>query len=198
MTDRQRHRAFAFSVVFIAVVCALVWVVERPRSGGGSADAARPKPTGRPLVLGAEEGGASAGEEPLRPDPEAPATPPSRPPVRPAEGVPGEAPVLATARRFTAGFVRYEVGQLPAAVRRAIGATATPSFASSLLSAPPSMPNGVRPPSPPRVLLIALANGPVAGQAAVAVELRADGGEVSTLTELLTRTGREWRISGLG
>ena len=83
-------------------------------------------------------------------------------------------------------------------MRRTIQSTATPSFASSLLEAPPSIPNGVRPPPPPQVRLVALANGPEAGQAAVAVELAAGGDEMSTLTEMLTRTGREWRISGLG
>jgi hypothetical protein len=197
MSDRQRHRAFAVSALFVVVVCVLVWLVERPPSGGG-AESARSTRTRRPLVLGAEAGEPSAREAPRGSTREAPASTTPSPARRAEEGVPGEVPIVATARRFTAAFVKYEVGQLPVAVRRAIQSTATPSFAASLLSAPPSIPNGVRPPSPPEVRLVALANGPEAGQAAVVVELRGGGGEESTLTELLTKSGEEWRISGLG
>lgn len=198
MSDRQRHRAFAFSALFIVAVCVVVWLVERPPSKDGAA----PAPTtgrGRPLVLGAEAGEPSAGGKPRQATHEAAATPPPSSPSRRAEeAVPGEGPIVATARRFTVAFVRYEVGQLPVEVRRTIQSTATPSFASSLLAAPPSIPNGVRPPPPPRVRLVALANGPEAGQAEVAVELAVGGAENSTLTELLSRLGHEWRISGLG
>lgn len=183
MSDRQRHRAFLVSALVVAAVCVLVWLVERPPSGGGAETVATTR-SRRPLVLGTEAG------EPAAKSP--------RPPEKAEEAVPGEVPIIATARRFTAAFVKYEVGQLPAGVRRTIQSTATLSFASSLLAAPPSIPNGVRPPPPARVRSVALANGPEAGQAAVAVELRAGAGELSALTELLSRSGREWRISGLG
>ena len=197
MSDRQRHRAFAASALFLVAVCVLVWLFERPPAGGG-AETVLTTRSQSPLVLGGEAGEPSAGEKSGGSTQETPASTTPNSPGRAEEGVPGEAPVMATARRFTAAFVKYEVGQLPVAVRRAIQSTATLSFASTLLSAPPSIPNGVRPPSPPEVQLIALANGPEAGQATVAVELRAGGGEISTLTELLSQTGQEWRISALG
>jgi len=188
MSDRRRHRAFAFSALFVVAVCVLVWVFERPRSG--AAEASGTTRSRSPLVLGAEAPPASGSAT------TAPTTT-GRP--HPDEGtLSGKAAIMATARRFTAAFIRYEVGQLPVVVRRAIQSTATPSFAATLLSAPPSIPNGVRLPAPPRVELVALASRPEAGQATVAVELRAGAGEISTLTELLSQMGQEWRISALG
>jgi hypothetical protein len=193
MNDRQRKRAFAFSALFTVVVCALVWVVERPRSGHTAAAEPATQPR-RPVVVGGE---APEAEAPAR---EGSPQPPPQGSSPPREGGPlaGKAQIEATARRFTGAFVEYEVGRLPTQVRQQIQSTATLSFASSLLSAPPRIPNGMRPPPPARIREAALANGPEAGQAAVAVELRSAGGEISTLTELLSRSGREWRVSGLG
>ncbi|MBS1861703.1 MAG: hypothetical protein JSS68_08315 [Actinobacteria bacterium] len=187
MSDRRRHRAFALSVLFAAAVCVAVWAVERPRPGGATGVAAT-APNRSPLVLGAAAPAPSTGEA---------GAPAPRLPHQ-AGALPEKASIIVTARRFTAAFVQYEVGRLPTGARRTIQSTATLSFASSLLSAPPSIPNGVRPPPPARVRSVAIANGPEGGQAAVAVELLAVGGKISSLTELLLRSGREWRISGLG
>jgi hypothetical protein len=197
MSDRQRHRAFAFSVLFTVAVCVVVWLVERPRpDGGAGAD-----PTAharRPVVVGTE---AQAGSPPPAAG-EAKATPPPRgthahAPHTPAEASAETAQILRTARRFTGAFAQYEVDRLPADVRRTIRSTATPSFAATLLSAPPSVPQGVRRPAVARVRSVALADRPRGGRAAVAVELAVGSGEVSALTELLSRSGREWRVSGL-
>jgi hypothetical protein len=215
MSDGQRQRAFAISAAVLAAVLVLVWLVERPHAGHATTTATRAARPTRPVVLGGSEAPeASIGESPTReasegdPAHEIPAREPTREaPAWEAPGeepppsdrtVPGQARIEATARRFTAAFVQYEVGRLPTAVRRGIQATATPSFASSLLLAPPRIPDGMAPPAPARILSAALANGPVRGQAAVVVEMRSEGGEVSALTELLKRKGREWLVSGLG
>ncbi|HET8640101.1 MAG TPA: hypothetical protein VFL89_07655 [Solirubrobacterales bacterium] len=58
------------------------------------------------------------------------------------------------ARRFVPAFLRYEVGDIDAAVRRTLRATATAEFAADLLAVPP------RPPAagfPPRARLLRLA-----------------------------------------
>jgi hypothetical protein len=167
MSDRQRRRAFLFAAVFTLAVCAVVWLVERPRAEDGMA----PEPTTHhgPLVLGAE--------------PSAPAA--------------GKAANVRTARRFTMAFLQYQVGRLSPAVRRAIQATTTPSFARTLLSEPPRLPHGVQPPPLPRVQSIEPTAGSQAGAVAVVVELLAPTGEMRAITESLSRSHQEWRISGL-
>jgi hypothetical protein len=50
------------------------------------------------------------------------------------------------ARRFVPAFLRYEVGDIDAGVRRALRATATAEFAASLLAVPPRPPAGGFPP----------------------------------------------------
>lgn len=169
MSERQRHRAFAVSVVAVVSVCALVWLFERPHQGEET-EAGRPAGGTKPLVLGNRAS--------------APA------PVSAAR-------IEAVAERFSEAFVHYEVGQLSVGVSRRIEVTATPRFASSLLSAPPRIPMGVRPPAPARLRSVALANRPNDGQALVAVELNGDAGRVETLTLLMLRLGRGWRINGL-
>lgn len=65
------------------------------------------------------------------------------------------AQVELAARRFLTPFLRYEVGDVDARVRRELHATATPEFAAALLAIPP------RPPTrggfPPRARLQSLA-----------------------------------------
>lgn len=51
------------------------------------------------------------------------------------------------ARRFLAGFFRYEAGEAGRNVRRALRATATPAFADELLAAPPTVIGGRLPPA---------------------------------------------------
>jgi hypothetical protein len=50
------------------------------------------------------------------------------------------------ARRFVPAFLRYEVGDIDAGVRRTLRATATAEFAASLLAVPPRPPAGGFPP----------------------------------------------------
>jgi hypothetical protein len=191
MSDRQRHRAFAISVLVAACLCALVWLLERPRHGEGS-EAGQPARSTKPLVLG---NGASA------PGPGAASPPPGQSPPGPRmarSSVPEGARIEAVAKRFAAAFVHYQVGQLTVGVRRQIEATTTLPYATSLLSAPPDIPAGERPPPPARLRSVALANGPVGGQAMVAVELDAAAGQIETLTVLMQRSGPGWRVSSLG
>jgi hypothetical protein len=173
MSDRQRHRAFAVSVVVVACVCALIWLLDRPRHGDDT-QAGRPASITKPLVLG-DQTSASA------PVPAAPSPP----------------RIEAVAERFSKAFVRYQVGVLSPSVRRRIEATATPRFADNLLSAPPRIPLAARPPAPARLRSLALAGGPSGGHALVAVELKGAAGQVELLTLLMLRSGREWRINGL-
>jgi hypothetical protein len=173
MSDRQRHRAFAVSVAVVACVCALIWLLDRPRRGDDT-KAGRPASSTKPLVLGDQTSASTA----------VPAAPsPSR--------------IEAVAERFSEAFVRYEVGALSRSVRSGIEATATPRFADSLLSAPPRIPMGVRPPAPARLRSVALTRGSSDGKALVAVKLNSDAGRVELLTLLMLRLGREWRINGL-
>jgi hypothetical protein len=192
MSDRQRHRAFAFSAVLTVAVCALVWLVERPHPGS-PAEAERTSRAPSPLVLGARPHESSAGKGGTAARSRSPREGQGTGPV-----LAGGAQIEATARRFTDAFVRYEVGRLPAAVRRTIQSTATLSLATSLISAPPRIPNGARPPAPAQVWSVDLPERPKEGQAAVAVELRTAAGEISTLTEVLSRSGQGWRVSSLG
>lgn len=195
MSDRQRHRAFAFSVLFAAAACVLVWLFERPRSGdrAEAAPVTRAVPS-RPLVLGGEAPQAPGGEAARRPRTE-PGAPPSGQSVA---GAAGGVAIISTARRFTVAFLQYEVDLIPARVRRLIKATATPPFANSLLSAPPRLPRGVPSLPPERLRSVTLTGGPDRGHAAVTVELRAADGQTSALNELLERSGRGWRVSNLG
>lgn len=50
------------------------------------------------------------------------------------------------ARRFVPAFLRYEVGEIDAGVRRTLRATATAEFAADLLAVPPRPPAGGFPP----------------------------------------------------
>src|SRR4051794_39223017 len=50
------------------------------------------------------------------------------------------------ARRFVPAFLRYEVGDIDAGVRRTLRATATAEFAANLLAVPPRPPVGGFPP----------------------------------------------------
>jgi hypothetical protein len=58
------------------------------------------------------------------------------------------------ARRFVPAFLRYQVGDMDASVRRALRATATADFAADLLAVPPRPPAGG---FPPRAILQRLA-----------------------------------------
>lgn len=177
MSDRRRRQAFALSALFVIAICVLVWLFERPDPGSGT-EAARPAEEG-PLVVGEVT------------------APPARH-GRAAEPGRGEvSAIIAAARRFSGAFARYEVGQIPTVVRREIDSSTTASFASTLLNAPPRMPQGIRPPPPPQVGSIRLSK-PRAGQAVVTVVLRDADGEGSALTELLSGSGQVWRISSLG
>lgn len=56
------------------------------------------------------------------------------------------AQVEQSARRFVPAFLRYEVGDIDAGVRRTLRATATAEFAADLLAVPPRPPAGGFPP----------------------------------------------------
>lgn len=188
MSDRQRHRAFAFAAVVVIGMCGLAWLLERPH-GGGEADAGRKTASQRPLVL---SGDASA------PSSRGPATATQQPGPRFADSVvPEGAEIERVAARFAGAFVRYQVGQLPLGVRREIEATTTLEFGASLLGAPPRVPNAARPPTPAELRSVALANGPGDGKALVAIELNGASGQIETLNVLMARSGQEWRVSGL-
>ncbi|MGA8746177.1 MAG: hypothetical protein WB507_09965 [Solirubrobacterales bacterium] len=60
--------------------------------------------------------------------------------------------------RFLAAFFRYEVGELGAAVRRELRATATPGFAAELLGDPPRRPSGNPAAAAPGRLAISVAS----------------------------------------
>jgi hypothetical protein len=143
--------------------------------------------------------GRRAAGAPSTSDPAAasPGSQPQQGPRSAHSSLPEAAQIEGVAKRFSEAFVHYEVGQLSPWVRRGIEATTTLQFATSLLSAPPNIPYGVRPPAPARLRSLALANGPRSGHALVAVELNGELGQVEPLTLLMQRLGQEWRISGL-
>jgi len=107
------------------------------------------------------------------------------------------------ARRFLAAFSLYEVGRLDEEVGRELRVTATRVFAEELLAAPPRVPRGVS--KLERALLRRLEFVPgepdASGRRLVSGELvglvRRDGGEETIAIEL-RRSGRGWRVSGLG
>jgi hypothetical protein len=107
------------------------------------------------------------------------------------------------ARRFFAAFSLYEVGRLGAGVTREVRVTATPAFANQLLSAPPRVQPGVS--KPERALLGRLEFVPgepdASGRRLVSGELVGvvqRGGREETIAIELRRSGRGWRVSGLG
>lgn len=106
------------------------------------------------------------------------------------------------ARRFFDAFSLYEVG-LDEEVGRELRVTATPAFAQQLLSAPPRVSRGVS--KPERAFLGRLEFVPgepdASGRRLVSGELvgvvQRGAGE-DTIAIELRRSGRGWRVSGLG
>jgi hypothetical protein len=107
------------------------------------------------------------------------------------------------ARRFFAAFSLYEVRRLDEEVGRELRVTATPAFAEQLLSAPPRVPRGVSKPERASLGRLEFVPGEpdASGRRLVSGELvgvvqRGAGKE--TVAIELRRSGRGWRVSGLG
>jgi hypothetical protein len=107
------------------------------------------------------------------------------------------------ARRFFAAFSLYEVGRLGGDVGRELRVTSTGAFAQQLLGAPPRVPRGVS--KPERAFLRRLEFVPgepdASGRQLVSGELVGlvrRGGAEETIAIELRRSGRGWRVSGLG
>lgn len=108
-----------------------------------------------------------------------------------------DAKVEATARRFLVAFLRYEVGELTPAVRRALRATSTPEFGRQLLAS-----SARRPPNskfPPRAQLHRVDVTFISPEATLAVvdgaALRA--GFAEEFGFVFTETPSGWRASGV-
>jgi hypothetical protein len=109
-----------------------------------------------------------------------------------------QAGVRVAAGRFLTAFLRYEVGDLSAPVRRALRAGATRPFADRLLSHPPRPPAAGR--FPPRATLrridIAFVS-PLATRAVVSGSALRDG-LPEEFSFLLVRRRQTWLASGPG
>jgi hypothetical protein len=115
---------------------------------------------------------------------------------RAAQLAQADAEVEATARRFLAAFLRYEVGELTPAVRRALRATTTPEFARQLLASPARRPSAGS--FPPRAAVDRMNVTFISPQATLAV---VDGtalrsGFPEEFGFVFTRTAPGWRASG--
>lgn len=180
MSPRERHIAFALCAVILTVAWVLVWLIDAP-----SHASRRAGPLRHPLVLG---GGAPQRQE-------ASATPSIV--GETTETPAAQRALLATVAKFAGAFVRYEVGQLPAPVRQALRASATPAFAAQLLGAPPSVPQGSRAPAPAVVLSISPGEVTPGSAVTAVIELRRQN-RLSPLTVMLSGGEGRWRVDGLG
>jgi len=108
------------------------------------------------------------------------------------------AEVRAAARRFLIAFLRYEVGDLSAPVRRALRGAATRPFAERLLRRPPRRPAAGR--FPPRATLRRIDISFVSPRATRAVVSGAAlrGGLSEEFSFVLARRGGIWLASGPG
>jgi Ni/Co efflux regulator RcnB len=108
------------------------------------------------------------------------------------------AEVRAAARRFLDAFLRYEVGDLSAPVRRRLRAAATRPFAKRLLRRPPRRPAAGR--FPPRATLRRVDVSFVSPRATRAVVSGAAlrGGLSEEFSFVLARRGGRWLASGPG
>jgi len=102
---------------------------------------------------------------------------------------------LRAARGFLRAYLRFEVADHAAAVRRALRRTATGAFASDLLANPPRT-AGVRPHAG-RVDGLELADDATAADVSVSATIDR-AGEVTPLTVRLAREDGRWLVSGLG
>jgi hypothetical protein len=105
------------------------------------------------------------------------------------------------ARRFFAAFSLYEIGRLDGQVRATIAATATTAFARELLTQPPVLPPGMKP--PPRASLASATFIPAKGSelpvrmGGVVVAIERAGKRTDASLEMRLVGGR-WRVAALG
>jgi hypothetical protein len=102
---------------------------------------------------------------------------------------------LRSARAFLRGYLRFEVGDGAASVRRALRRTATAAFARDLLANPPRT-TRVRPRAG-RLDGLELADDATAEDMSVVATI-ARGDTVTPLTLRLARAQDGWRVGGLG
>lgn len=106
------------------------------------------------------------------------------------------------ARRFLDAFTRYEVGRLDSKTRAELRATATAAFFPELVSAPPRVPTGAKPPRArpaARFEVVPIAAAP-SGDELLEVELVTSLVRASERTPIgirLRRVQGRWRVSGL-
>lgn len=105
--------------------------------------------------------------------------------------------VRSAAHGFLAAFLRYEVGDLEPAVRRALRASATPSFAALMLARPPTPPPpGIDPLA--RVGPIAVAFASLLPPRAVVSAMADRGANTERLSFVFERRGSLWLAAGPG
>ena len=109
---------------------------------------------------------------------------------------PTPTPGAAMARRFIRAFLRYEVGDAPPAVVRALRASASRALAHDLLVQPARLPAGQDAPPPGR--LVRMEPGDPAGSGQRVVAVLDYGGRRGALTLTLTRSGRRWTGTRVG
>jgi hypothetical protein len=115
------------------------------------------------------------------------------PPPRPT--LADQRSALRAGRAFLRGYLRFEVGDDAAAVRRALQRTATDAFARELLANPPRI-TGVRPRAG-RIDGLELADDATTEDMTVVATI-ARGDTVTPLTVRFERTEDGWRVGGLG
>jgi len=99
-------------------------------------------PLGRPVATSASQAPSTAAPATPVGTAEPPETIHPAPPPSPSS--PRARMILRVARRFAVAYLRYQIGQHPPAVKRALSATCTPTFARLLIAQPARIPDGQR------------------------------------------------------
>ena len=106
---------------------------------------------------------------------------------------PAPSPGTPVARRFVRAFLRYEVGDAPPAVVRALRASASRTLAHDLLVQPARPAAGQDAPPPGRLVRI-----DPGGSERRVVAVLDYAGRRGALTLTLTRSGRRWAVARVG
>lgn len=178
MSGRSRRRAFLAAALAVASGAALLPLLSSPPDRGHADAAAEPAIE----ATGALGTGTARGRDRVRqPEPRNP--PGAEAPRREAR---------ARARRFLAGFLRYQDGHADARTRRALAATATPHLGRQLLRAAPRAGRGDR--ARGRVVRLAI-YGPWEGEVKASAALAYRHGRALGLFEFSLRRQRGgWRV----
>jgi len=175
------RRTLLFALAVLALIAsAAALALSDPRSGPEAA----PRPPSPARVAGSPSTRTPAGEDLPRGRGAAPALLSAR------------RAVIASARRFLAAFLRYEVGMVDGRVARALRATATEDFAVSLLRSPPRPRAGAMP-AQARLLGLGVELAPgAAPRALILGTLRRDG-RVESFAFEFERRGERWLAAGV-